>query len=311
MRFAEMTQEVQIARPTPRKLDIGFTPGRRKANQVFKMALGNLEEQGHPNARRMEIDLGLVYSLGPKIPHIKLNSPETDQLVRNLMELLEKRIHKRHTLSNDLEARRKEICLTLIDLSMLIRLLLFCFTENNFRMQLVELDKLQATITTDNSAKSVILHREREKISALESKVVIYENRIDDLEKMVRDREERIAMLEAELDVKRHQVNKTKLEKEKQREKYTTKIAQNERNNRDLENKLRDIKDKELEMRRKDDQLRQVKDILNNENVYPVPHRTQDAEFHGSELETRHNNNPTSVYHTPRPKVNSQGIQRG
>lgn len=107
MRFAEMTQEVQIARPTPRKLDIGYTPGRRKANQVFKMALTNLEEQGHDNARRLEVDLGLVYSLGPKFPHMKLNTPESDEFVRTLMDFLEKRIQKRHILSNDLEARRE------------------------------------------------------------------------------------------------------------------------------------------------------------------------------------------------------------
>lgn len=35
MKFAEMSQEVQIARPTPVRLDFGFTPGRRKANQVY------------------------------------------------------------------------------------------------------------------------------------------------------------------------------------------------------------------------------------------------------------------------------------
>lgn len=35
MKFAEMTQEVQTTRPTPAKLDIGFTPGRRQANKVI------------------------------------------------------------------------------------------------------------------------------------------------------------------------------------------------------------------------------------------------------------------------------------
>jgi len=33
MKFAEMTQEVQIARATPMKQDLGLTPGRRKANK--------------------------------------------------------------------------------------------------------------------------------------------------------------------------------------------------------------------------------------------------------------------------------------
>lgn len=34
MKFAEMTQEVQIARSNAVKLDLGFTPGRRQANKV-------------------------------------------------------------------------------------------------------------------------------------------------------------------------------------------------------------------------------------------------------------------------------------
>ena len=36
MKFAEMTQEVQVARPIITKIDLGFTPGRRQANKVSK-----------------------------------------------------------------------------------------------------------------------------------------------------------------------------------------------------------------------------------------------------------------------------------
>lgn len=172
-------------------------------------------------------------------------------------------------------------------------------------MQLVELEKLQSTIATDNSAKSVMLHREREKIHALESKVVIYENTIDDMEKMIRERDERIAVLESELDVKQHQVQRTELEKEKQRQKYATKFAvEKEKKNRELENKLREMKDKlQHQMRCKDDKIRQMKHILNEENCAPnAPHRTQDAEFHGADLEPKQQHS-TAVYHTPRPKV--------
>lgn len=42
MKFAELTQEVVVARPVERQLDtgIGLTPGRRKANQVRRAATG-------------------------------------------------------------------------------------------------------------------------------------------------------------------------------------------------------------------------------------------------------------------------------
>lgn len=35
MKFAEVTQEVQVARSTATKLDLGYTPGRRQANKVY------------------------------------------------------------------------------------------------------------------------------------------------------------------------------------------------------------------------------------------------------------------------------------
>lgn len=110
MKFAEMTQEVQIARPTPMKSDIGFTPGRRKANQIFKMAVNNLEEMGRADAKKLDVDIGLVYSLGPKFPDYRLVSPETDEIIIQLMQHLDQRIQKRATLLDDFNARRKFVC---------------------------------------------------------------------------------------------------------------------------------------------------------------------------------------------------------
>lgn len=51
MRFAEMTQEVEVARPVDRPI-CGFTPGRRHRNQAFKDELSRrLEERGGPAER--------------------------------------------------------------------------------------------------------------------------------------------------------------------------------------------------------------------------------------------------------------------
>lgn len=107
MKFAEMTQEVQVARPTPMKVDNGFTPGRRKANQIFKIAVQNLDDMGRSGARKLDLDIGLVYSLGPKFPDYRLISPETDELIVQLMLHLDQRIQKRSILLDDYNARRK------------------------------------------------------------------------------------------------------------------------------------------------------------------------------------------------------------
>jgi len=41
MKFAEITQEVQIARPQDIYHDIGLTPGRRRMHQITRDAPGN------------------------------------------------------------------------------------------------------------------------------------------------------------------------------------------------------------------------------------------------------------------------------
>ena len=46
MKFAEMTQEVQIARPQQIRFDNGFTPGRRRRNMEYKDALSKAQEYG-------------------------------------------------------------------------------------------------------------------------------------------------------------------------------------------------------------------------------------------------------------------------
>lgn len=47
MRFAEMTQEVEVARPVDRPI-CGLTPGRRHKNQAFKEELCKLDEREAP-----------------------------------------------------------------------------------------------------------------------------------------------------------------------------------------------------------------------------------------------------------------------
>ena len=43
MRFAEMTQEVEVARPQQVRFDVGLTPGRRRRNKEFHDALAEVD----------------------------------------------------------------------------------------------------------------------------------------------------------------------------------------------------------------------------------------------------------------------------
>jgi len=44
MKFAEITQEVQVARPQDVCLDIGLTPGRRRMHQLLRDAPGTVTD---------------------------------------------------------------------------------------------------------------------------------------------------------------------------------------------------------------------------------------------------------------------------
>jgi kinesin family member 23 len=109
MKFAEITQEVQIARQTPMKssYDIGLTPGRRRANKLFRDARHNLEENGNSEARYMEVDLGLIYNL-PSFPDFQLHAKNSHEVTRELIQVLEDRIRCRQRLVEDFEVTRSE-----------------------------------------------------------------------------------------------------------------------------------------------------------------------------------------------------------
>lgn len=108
MKFAEATQEVQIARQTPMKptLNYGLTPGRRKAGQLYRQLVQDFEDEGVKEIRDVEVDLGLVYKL-PSFPDFHLRSENAQEIVKELKICLQDRIRCRKRLNDDFEARRE------------------------------------------------------------------------------------------------------------------------------------------------------------------------------------------------------------
>lgn len=141
-------------------------------------------------------------------------------------------------------------------------------------MHLLQSEKQNLMLRTENASVSAVLGQERNKIQALEQKVVSYEGSIDDLNRKVRERDERIRDLETKLRSTEQQLSQKELEKEKQRKKFNTKFAyEKEEMSRELELKLRAQKDKmKNEMRLRDEKLRLVKGIIDSDNI-PVGER--------------------------------------
>ncbi|XP_077375515.1 kinesin-like protein KIF23 isoform X5 [Festucalex cinctus] len=95
MRFAEMTQEVEVARPVDRPI-CGLAAGRRHRNQAFREELSRrLADQGSPNNADALLDQ-LIESLPPLL-HCELVDPADDQTLPRMIEVLERR-HRIHQL---------------------------------------------------------------------------------------------------------------------------------------------------------------------------------------------------------------------
>ncbi|XP_057204041.1 kinesin-like protein KIF23 isoform X2 [Triplophysa rosa] len=93
MRFAEMTQEVEVARPVDRPI-CGFAAGRRQRNQAFKEELTRrLEDRGGPVTGESPTVLSQLLQSFPSLPASEIAGPNDDVTLPRLIEALEKR-HK-------------------------------------------------------------------------------------------------------------------------------------------------------------------------------------------------------------------------
>lgn len=258
MKFSEMTQEVQIARPTPMKnpLDIGLTPGRRKANQIFKAAVSNLEENGKPEARHFEVDLGLVYSLGPSFPNYRLDSIENERVIQDLMKFLENRIEKRRILLDDFNAR-----------------------QDKFRLSLMHLEKENLMLKSETSSIKATLKMERQKNTALENRIIIHERSLDELNRRMKEVEQENDYLRQTMNEKQRVLLQKERECENTRKKYAAKVGiEKTKMESELEQKLQQQRSKYEEKYKADaKKLKLVSKILNSTEANIPSSRSSDS----------------------------------
>ncbi|XP_071941974.1 kinesin-like protein KIF23 isoform X2 [Antedon mediterranea] len=234
MRFSEATQEVQVARATDIKFDIGLTPGRRRAHQIYRRMI----EEGSE-----EDDVAvppLLISLGPPYPFFEINDPN-DNSIQRLIEFLMEREKRRNTLNKELS-----------------RLM------GNFRTQLLDLESECQTLRDKNSQ----LQSQNE---SQNKELVKFQNRLKEknaqngmLHRTHQLYEEDRRGLQSELDEKLKLINREKQEKDKLRQALKG-VATSEKEKWARECEKR-VKAKQLEMQNKiwvkDEKLRQLKEIV-------------------------------------------------
>ncbi|XP_069622539.1 kinesin-like protein KIF23 isoform X2 [Ranitomeya imitator] len=166
MRFAEMTQEVEVARPVDRPI-CGLTPGRRYRNQAFKEELTRrLEDRGGPvNGEPDEqAVIEMLIQSFPPIPSCELLDANDEHTLPRLIEALEKRRRIRQMMAEE-------------------------FNKNvtSFRAMLQDVNGFVAA--KENIAQGRMTEKERAivsqkaEIERLEKKVKTLEYKIDVLEK--------------------------------------------------------------------------------------------------------------------------------
>lgn len=120
----------------------------------------------------------------------------------------------------------------------------FSRTETQFRLQLMQIERDNVTLRSENATLNGLINLERNKTAIHEKKIETMETNIDELNRRLRERDHQVKELQKQLNQKQYQINQKELENEKQRRKFSTKIAaEAEKMNRELNSKFRAEKD--------------------------------------------------------------------
>ncbi|XP_062860709.1 kinesin-like protein KIF23 isoform X2 [Trichomycterus rosablanca] len=248
MRFAEMTQEVEVARPVDRPI-CGFAAGRRQRNQAFKDELSRrLELRGGPvDGEAPSLMTRLLQNL-PSLPPCEITDPSDDLTLPRLIEALEKRHKIRQMMTDEynkaasmLKSMLQETDSTLIG------------KENYIHEQRGKLGD-----------KDKMIQNQKNEIDRLEKKSKMLEYKIDILQKTTNIYEEDKRSLQQELESREQRLQR-ELSEKKRMEARMQGLVTDEKFRWQKECERR-VNAKELEMQNKlwvkDEKLKQLKAIV-------------------------------------------------
>ncbi|XP_075132261.1 kinesin-like protein KIF23 [Leptodactylus fuscus] len=247
MRFAEMTQEVEVARPIDKPI-CGLTPGRRYRNQAFKDELTRrLEERGGPVNGEPEEQavIEMLIQSFPPIPSCELLDSNDDQTLPRLIETLEKRRRIRQMMAEE-----------------------FNKSATSFRAMLQDLNGVVAA--KENIAQGRMTERERTivsqkaEIERLEKKVKTLEYKIDILEKTTTIYEDEKRNLQQDLEAHQQKLQRQLSDKRRLEARLQGMVTENTMKwEKECE---RRVAAKQIEMQNKlwvkDEKLKQLKAIV-------------------------------------------------
>lgn len=265
MRFAEMTQEVEVARPVDRPI-CGFTPGRRHRNQAFKDELSRrLEERGGPIDPDMPPAANTLILSLPSLPSCELTDPHDDITLPRLIEALKNRQRIKQMLMEEYSktANMMKPVLQELDTSLI--------SKDNFIQEqngkLIEKDK--------------IIQGNKTEIERLEKKTKMQEHKIDILQKTTKIFEDDKRSLQHELETREQRLQRELSEKRRMEQRMHGVISDTQfKWEKECERRVNAL---QLEMQNKlwvkDEKLKQLKAIVTESKTpgrpEPPPRQTQ------------------------------------
>uniref|UniRef100_A0A8C5HTG5 Kinesin-like protein n=1 Tax=Gouania willdenowi TaxID=441366 RepID=A0A8C5HTG5_GOUWI len=250
MRFAEMTQEVEVARPVDRPI-CGLAAGRRHRNQAFREELSHrLQERGAPSFTINDdpaVLNQLIESL-PPLPCCELVDPSDDQTLPRLIEVLERRHQIRQKMTEE-----------------------FNKTGNGQFSASFQFDG-------DHSAKENLLNDQRSKLSEKERLLANQRMEIERLEKKSKTLEYKVDILQKTTNMYEQDKRSLQQELETREQRLQRELAEKRRMEQRMQGAVTDarlkwekecerrVNAKQLEMQNKlwvkDEKLKQLKAIV-------------------------------------------------
>ncbi|XP_041640082.1 kinesin-like protein KIF23 isoform X2 [Cheilinus undulatus] len=249
MRFAEMTQEVEVARPVDRPI-CGLAAGRRHRNQAFRDELSRrLEERGGPTNAVDDPSLmsQLIESL-PALPPCELVDPADDQMLPRLIEVLERRHRIRQMMTDQ-----------------------FNRTATTLKSMIQQFDG-------QLSAKENFFHDQRSKLSEKDKVITNQRTELERLEKKSKTLEYKIDILQKTTDMYEQDKRSLQQELETREQRLQRELSERRRMEQRMQGVMTDTKlkwekecerrvnAKQLEMQNKlwvkDEKLKQLKAIV-------------------------------------------------
>ncbi|XP_019955105.2 kinesin-like protein KIF23 isoform X5 [Paralichthys olivaceus] len=248
MRFAEMTQEVEVARPADGPIYV-LPAGRRQRNQAFKDELSRrLEERGgHSTSDDPDLLNQLIESL-PALPSSEVVDPFDDQTLPRLVEVLEKRRHIRQMISEQFKTKANTL------MSMLQQF------DNQHNAKETFLHNQQGKL----NEKDKMIVTQRTELERLEKKSKMLEYKIDILQKTTDMYEQDKRSLQQELETREQRLQR-ELSERRRMEQRMHGVVTDTRHKWEKECERR-VNAKQLEMQNKlwvkDEKLKQLKAIV-------------------------------------------------